>query len=453
MRILALDHFFDQDLAALRSALGPGEQLDVLPYQRLHRVARHHFPSAAFQGLETAVELPDADWATYRAAARDLTDWWAGAYRPNVFVVPTDAIFYLRPVIERFAAVGVPTVVVQKETSISPMVMEEHSAAVGRTVPFLSAAMTVCSDRNRAFWLLAGTPDEAIIVTGQPRFDVYAQPDSGRAPAVGPPHLLYLSYDDLAYLPSDVGVAYEGTWRDLRRETEQVIAEAAESGRWQVTVKRHPQQVPGQEWLGSGVEVAPRDADTRQLILSADAVVGFQTTAIFEAVVAGRPVLYPAWGPVFERARPMLLSFHTQPGVATHVTGRAELVAALALSPDALARPTAEGRAAAEEQLGPVDGRAATRVLDVLRRHAGPGPKDLAAPDRRRLGRVAALAIAAPGLRAAGAAAERLGRPRQAGAARRRSGDWLQEGREAWALSRQRKADLGEGSRKGFPRR
>ena len=198
MRILALDHFFEQDLAALRAALDPGERLDVVPYQRLHRLARRHFPTEAFQGLEAAVKLPDAAWVGYRAAARRAADWWAGAYRPNMFAVPTDAIFYLRPLIERFADLGVPTVVVQKETSISPMVMESHSAAVRRTVPFLSAAMTVCSDRNRDFWVRAGTPAERIVVTGQPRFDVYARPPSDRPPVSGPPRLLYLSYDDFA---------------------------------------------------------------------------------------------------------------------------------------------------------------------------------------------------------------------------------------------------------------
>jgi len=437
VRILALDHFFDQDLAALRSALGPGEQLDVLPYQRLHRLARRHFPAAAFEGLDNAVELPPEAWAGYRAAAARAAHWWTGAYRPNVFVVPSDAIFYVRPLIEAFARMTVPTVVVQKETSISPMVMDDHSAAVARTVPFLSVAMTVCSERNRDFWVLAGTPPDAITVTGQPRFDVYAQLRSEKGSGTKPPRLLYLSYDDRAYLPSDIGVAYEGTWRDLRRETEQVIAAAAAEGRWRVTVKRHPQQLVADEWLGP-VEHAARDADTRQLILAADAIVGFQTTANFEAVVACKPVLYPAWGPVFEEVKTMLLPFHAQPGVVTHVRSPADLEAELRRAPGDLPAPTANGRVEAEEQLGPVDGRAADRVLAVLRQHAGSEPRDWARPERRQIARAGALGLAAPGLRAAGALAQRLGRLKEGAAAGRRAEHWEQELREARNQVRQR---------------
>lgn len=441
MHFLAIDHFFEQDLAALREALRTGESLDVIPYQRLHRLARRYFPADAFDGLDAAVELPETTWMSYRTAADGMANWLAGAYRPNVAIVPTDAIFYLRPVIERLARLGVPTVVVQKETSISPMVMEDHSAAVGRTVPFLSAAMTVCSERNREFWIRAGTAADAIVVTGQPRFDVYAQPSSGRgsvAPATGPARLLYLSYDDVAYLPSDVGVPFEGTWRQLREETEEVLAEAAAGGRWRVTVKLHPQQRMIGDRLGPLAKRSPRGADTRRLILAADAVVAFQTTAIYEAVVAGKPVLYPAWGPVFEMAAPFLLPFHRQPGAVIHLRGPGELAAALAAPPADLRRPTAEGREAAEEQLGHVDGRAAERVLSVVRRFAGSGPVQCAAPDRRRVLRAAGLGLASPGLRAAGTVADRVGKPTEAGAARRRADHWAQEGREALAIIRRR---------------
>jgi len=152
--------------------------------------------------------------------------------------------------------------------------------------------------------------------------------------------------------------------------------------------------------------------------------------------VADRRVLYPAWGPVFDRARPLLLPFHLQPGLVTHVTGAPQLRAALARPPAELARPTSGGRAAAEEQLGPVDGRASARVLEVLRRHAGGGPKGVVRPKPRLLGRAAALATAAPGIRAAGAVAGRSGNTTHADAAQRRSEQWLQEGREALALLR-----------------
>jgi hypothetical protein len=269
------------------------------------------------------------------------------------------------------SARGVPTVVVQKETTLSESGLHEHARHVGQRVPFASAHQAVCSERQRQFWINAGTDPSRITVTGQPRFDIYARARTARR-SVGAPRLLYLSYDDTAYLPSDYGLAYSGTWRELRRETEMVIAEMAESGSWTVTVKNHPQQAPAEEWLGRRVHRVRRTTDTRRLITEADAVVGFQTTAVFEAAAAGRPVIYPAWGDVFLEVRDTLVPLHEHPELAHHVASSEDLRAALQGVPPP---PTVDATASYEHHLGPVDGRATERVLDLLRAHAVTTPE------------------------------------------------------------------------------
>ena len=369
MRVLAFDHFFSQDLHALRSALEPTDTLVVEPYQRLWHLARRHFPADAFHTLEAAYEESAGDaWRRYLPAAERLARRLRQAARPEVFVVPSDVFFYLRPVIQDFARHGVPTVVVQKETTISPMVMTAHAEQVRASTPFISDHMTVCSDRQKQFWLNAGTDPAAITVTGQPRFDRYAQARAGtRRP--GPPRLLYLSYEDIAYLPSDTGMPFDGSWRPLREATEQTLAAAARRG-WAVTAKRHPQQSASPEWLGDAVRRAPQSADTRDLIVDADVVVGFQTTALFEAAAAGRRVLYPAWGEVFDEVVDLLIPFHQLPGVATHLRSAGELDQALAGGAQAIPTPDPGGRDTYEEHLGPVDGLACERVIAILRARA-----------------------------------------------------------------------------------
>jgi hypothetical protein len=434
MRILALDHFFDQDLAALRAALAPGDSLTVIPYRRLHRVAQRVFPASAFTGLEAAfAPAMDTAWARYEQRVERLADWLCAAHAPSVFVTPSDSFFYVRPMITAFRRRDVPTVVVQKETTISPMVMAEHSLAIGRFVPFMSEAMTVCSERHREFWIRAGTDPSRVVVTGQPRFDVYATA-TNTARRQGRPNLLYLSYDDVAYLPSDTGVAYEGSWRDLRRATELAIADV--SDRWHVIVKRHPQQPAAEEWLGTRVEHASRDADTRALILGADAVVGFQTTALFEAAVAKRPILYAAWGDIFERNRHMLIPFESFGGMVMHISGDVELQRALRADPTDLPAPTEAGLSVAFEHLGPVDGQASQRALEVVRAHVGEGPS------AARLSRSGAALAVMRGLGAVGAAA--VGRipgvdtTSIGGAVGRRGAQWRQEWRELQAIRRRR---------------
>ena len=370
--MLAFDHFFDQDLRALGSALDPADTLVVEPYQRLWHLARHHFPAAAFHTLPAAYEGPTrGSWHRYVPAAERVARHLRNAARPDVFVVPSDVFFYLRPVIQDFACHDVPTVVVQKETTISPMVMTDHAEQVREWTPFISDHMTVCSERQKQFWLNAGTDRAAITVTGQPRFDRYARSrEAARRP--GPPRLLYLSYDDIAYLPSDTGMPFDGSWRGLREATERVLAAAARNG-WSVTAKRHPQQSASADWLGAAVTRAPRSADTRDLLVDADVVVGFQTTALFEAAAAGRRVLYPAWGEVFDEVVDLLIPFHGMPDLVTHVRSGAELAATLEGGVEAIPPPGPAGRRIYEEHLGPVDGAACDRVIALLRTMAATG--------------------------------------------------------------------------------
>ena len=365
LRILAFDHFYRQDLEAIRTALRADDALDVIPYQRLRRIARRAFPAEAFTGVERAF-APDmaTAWARYEPLVDRFVDWVVAAYGPNVFVAPSDVFFYLRPAIIRLRGLGIPTVVVQKETTISPMVMELHATDVGRSTPFMSDLMTVCSDRHRDFWLRAGAPPELVRVTGQPRFDVY-RTNRATPGAHGRPRLLYLSYEDVAYLPADLGGADESSWRELRRETEEVLSAASTD--WHITVKRHPQQPDEDDWLGENVDRADRDADTRTLILESDVVVGFQTTAVLESALAGKRVLYAAWGETFEASRALLIPYDSYSGVVTHVHSAAELAELLGAGLVNIPRPTSAGMKMIEEHLGPTDGLASQRVVALLR--------------------------------------------------------------------------------------
>ena len=433
MRILAFDHFFDQDLDALRAGLGPGEDLHVLPYRRLHKRARAHFPAAAFDTLDAPFAAGmDARWRSYLPVARRFASWLAAAYRPSVFVVPNDNFFYLRPVIERLRSLGVPAVVVQKETTIAPLTMDVDSEVIRRYVPFMCDVMTVCSDRHREFAVRCGAAPQQVVVTGQPRFDLYAQARARRAgPVSSRPTVLYLSYDDLSYLPGDGSL---GSWHQLRVETERVLGELAAAGVIDVVAKLHPQQQATDDDLGPAAHRARRGADTRALIAQADVVVGFQTTALFEAAVAGRPIVYPAWGPVYEAAEDLLIPFAESRELVHHATA-ADQLRAMLTDTSVLTAPGPAGRAEAEAHLGPVDGGATARVLEVVRRFAGPGPAP-ATVSVTSLARAAAKTVAGPVATAGAAVLRRTGRSDLADGADRQAGYWVQEGREAWRIVR-----------------
>ena len=432
LRILAVDHFFGQDLDTLISRLGESDRCSVLPYQRIRRVAQRHFPEEAFEGLATAFNpCFESCWSSYRRSIARFTRWISSAYRPNVVVLPSDSIFYLRPFIEQIRNLGVKVAVVQKETTISPMALASLGETARRFVPFICDVTTVCSQRHRLFQIECGTPDGLIVVTGQPRFDAYEAPAPHRSPGAGAlPHLLYLSYDDTAYLPLDSGCS----WQDLRRQTELVISDAARSGRWRVTAKRHPQQPRSADWLDPAVKVATQSADTRQLLLEADVVVGFQTTALLEAAAARRSVLYAAWGPVFDAYQAQLIPYDKHPECVTHAAGPEQLAELLGRDPESLARPTSDADPFIGEHLGVIDGGATERVIHVLRSLAASArPRAEAGVPVSLLLESVGMAAALPLLAGADAALRRLGRTATASSVSSRRTQWCQQVHEAAA--------------------
>jgi hypothetical protein len=391
LRVLALDHFFDQDLRALEAH----PRLDVrrFPYQRLRNPAIRIMGKGVTAGLrgynDPALAERRDRYATW--LAREVRRLYLE--RPfDVIVLPSDAFFYVRSLPEAAHRLGVPAVVVQKETTVSRSTMEVFSQEVGAAAPFASDFMTVCSDRQREFWIRAGAPTDRIEVTGQPRFDVYA---GATDPATSPRRrVLFLTYMLDAYVPGGRGLGLR-PWVPLRRATETALLELARAGGCEVVVKCHPQQdrraeaarleaFAGVVW-NRGWSLAAQDADTRELILASDTVVGFQTTALYEAVAARRRVIYAAWGDEYERYRDGLIRFDAAPAECVGHATSPQLLSAMVTDAPA---PRATGCAPwYEEALGRVDGRATERVADRIASVAGgwaPTPERAALSHRRR---------------------------------------------------------------------
>ena len=371
VRVLALDHYFDQDLRALEAH--PGLEVRRFPYRRLRT------PAMRIMGQDVASGLQAYNQPGLLAARGRYAAWLAREVRRlylewafDVMVLPSDTFFYVRHLPVAVHRLGLPVVVVQKETTVSQPTMDVFSREVGVEAPFVSDFMTVCSERQREFWIRAGTDSDRIEITGQPRFDVYASKST-----TGPsPHrrVLFLTYALDAYEPGVGRGKGLRTWQPLRDATEDALLEVVRTGTFDVVIKCHPQQnrraagerfarLAGAEW-GRSVILADANADTRKLIIGADVVVGFQTTALYEAVAAHRTVIYAAWGDAYEQHRGGLIPFHeAPPSCVRHATSPDVLIAMLN---DDLADSASDCGAWVENALGPVDGHATDRVADRL---------------------------------------------------------------------------------------
>jgi hypothetical protein len=371
VRVLAMDHFSDQDLRSLEA--DPRLDIRRFPYQRFRQ------PAIRIMGRPVARGLHAYNDPAVAAARMRYAHWLRREVEHlylerafDVILLPSDTFFYVRSLPAAAHSLGIPVVVMQKETTISVHTMDEHSQEMRVEAPFVADWMTVCSERHREFWMRAGADGDLVEVTGQPRFDIYAsrrsQPPSARR------QVLFLTNELDAYVPGVGQGMGLRTWEPLRDATEAALFDAVRTGACEVLVKIHPQQNhrvesariarrSGGRWH-HGVEVASPDADTRELIVGADVVVGFQSTALYEAVAAGRPVIYAAWGEEYERFRNGLIPFdQAPPACIHHATSAAALTQMLS---DELPPAGVTCTAWYEEALGPVDGLATDRVTRRL---------------------------------------------------------------------------------------
>lgn len=409
VRFLVLEHHFSQDIDALARAAGDDLELDVLPYDLLRSEALRVLPEEVASGLE-AFTKPGLEGARRRYAAilREILEDRFTAAPFDAVVMPSDTFFYVRAVPAVAHALGLPFLVAQKETTISEYTMREHAEEIRRFAPPLADRMTVCSERHKQFWVRAGGTDDRIAVTGQPRFDYYRRPSEWPAdvPFGGDgPSVLFLSYAVDAYHPDEGRGA--GSWSALHLQTEQGLHELARRG-WRVLIKPHPQQSTEslREWRERAgdlwetrVFLVNAQADVRPLIVAADAIVGFQSTATLEAMLAGRPVLYTGWDETATALGGELIPFDAWDNEITVVRRADELpdavVAARSRScPESVLQSRRE---IAEGYLGPLDGLAAERTIAVLRGEAERWATRRGAPERelreRLTGRRAPLRI------------------------------------------------------------
>jgi hypothetical protein len=388
IRALALEHFSGQDLDALTAS--PKLAVRRIPYTRFRDPAIRILGEDVGAGLERF-------WRDDLEPRRRRYETWLEREMRRLFIewpfdvvlLPSDVFFYVRALPHAAHLVGASVVVVQKETTISPATAALHSREIARHAAFVSDVMTVCSDQHKAFWVATGADSSSIHVTGQPRFDLYAAAREGLRTSSGRPRVLFLSYELDAYEPG-AGQGRGGrTWETLRDGTEHALLALAKESLAQVVVKHHPQQDFRTERrrlrrLTRGLaresfRIVDPDEDTRTLIVEADVVVGFQTTALFESVAAGRPTVYAAWGEAFVRSLDGLIPFHTSACV-THAKSPAALVAALREP-----KPPPDGcQTWYEEVLGPVDGFAVARTVDVISRVVGEKDSPRWNPPNRR---------------------------------------------------------------------
>jgi hypothetical protein len=320
LRILAINHYFDGELEAFAAAPGDPSEFSIasITPEPLFSRAVAWFPDA----LRTAA-IPYDDPSVepvrerYRDFCRRLFHELRAAFAFDCVLTPSDCFYWLREFLVVCRENGVVTIVADKEGMISPRSYESEPARIASLFPPLADFFFVWSERQSQFWQKAGVPPERLRLTGSARSDLFVNLRLKAAPDT----VLVFDFDADAYINNidwrEVGWTGARNWSEFRCAFYRAIAQAAlDFPAIRFLIKCHPQQVhtsfPPVGLLDlpnvSVIRGAPRGLP--ELVANARAVVGFQTTALVEASLAGAAVLYAAWGDLYAAVADRILPWH-----------------------------------------------------------------------------------------------------------------------------------------------
>lgn len=331
-KILIVNHHFDQDIEALTKGCSDNFQFFGLNCMPFFNQAQLYFKTIEERdGIIPYSKIAPEVVSKYRKVCVRLFVDLYRIFPFEMIIMPSDSFWWIREFLEVVGEHGIKRIVLDKEGTISPYSFETHSAQIREKFPFISDYLLVWSERQKQFWIKAGAPDSCIKIVGQPRSDFFFQKDRWCSRSdLGldgfDRHILYFTFDIDAYInvfPQEE-VQREGySWLPLRNEINEVLFQFAKRHESIcITIKVHPQQADI-DFMREFVErcdlpnmkLAEGAAISNQLIVNSDLIIGFQTTALIEAMLTKTPIFYSGWGATEQKVRSHLIPFHESSGI------------------------------------------------------------------------------------------------------------------------------------------
>lgn len=319
--IIAINHLFDQDLRALELA-NRQYNFIILDFASLFKGGKVYF-SRAVRDIRAAYDSePLENRMLFRDECRLIFDHLAARFDPKLIVTANDNFSFIREFIHVARKQGVPTLILDKEGTISPHSFEAEAKRAREFTPFISDHVFVWSERQKEYWRNREVAQDRITVIGQPRSDLFFATMEDKVADLfesRKPLITMFSYFDTAYIPEEA-VLQDVSWKEMRAETHDHFGQLAKSHPdYNFVIKCHPQQldidllrkkyrVPNLRVIG-GAEVA------NELIQRSELIIAFQTTAVIEAMFMDKRVIYTSWDKNYNDLAGDLLPFHDAPGI------------------------------------------------------------------------------------------------------------------------------------------
>jgi len=318
LKILVINHFFDGEIKELLSHInGDDFSLKYIYPEPAFSRAFVWFPQEIHNGqIPYNSEEVKAIRLRFNLFCEKLFWKLRENYKFDCIVTPSDIFFWLREFIVVAEKHGVFTIVADKEGTISPYDYLNEPSRIKAYYPPIAKYFFVWSARQKTFWINSGVGKKAIKVIGSIRTDSFINLPTFTSKK----SVLYFDFDVDAYINNFdwnfLNWYGERTWVDLRDSFHRVIYKLALKYPDLIfNIKCHPQQIvscfPEKLTHLKNVKIikgAPKRIPF--LIGQSVLVLGFQTTALLEASLANIPVIYGAWGKLFNSVKGSLLPWH-----------------------------------------------------------------------------------------------------------------------------------------------
>lgn len=318
-RFVILDHCYSLDVEALVAAESSHE-LWVMPLDLFAPVFEFFPPEIRdFECVYGSAEMQPHLDIYRRTFAEPFVGKLCRDLNFDILLCPSDLFYWFRPIIEEVQKRGLPVVVQDKEGTLAPgNLTQAFAQTVVERYPPIADQYYFWSQAHQDFWLAVGVAPDRAKVLGQPRADFFRFPE--RWPRKSElrldearPLVVAFTFAADAYVelltPAELDARFnlapgEKVWTKLRTEFhEEMLNLARERPDVQVVFKAHPQQWDVE---ATRAEVMSADLENVQfltgaatashLMVRAEVICGFQTTALLEAMMTPAPILYAGWG-------------------------------------------------------------------------------------------------------------------------------------------------------------
>ena len=326
--ILLINHFFNQDLKAILYANQGRYRIQVVDAPALFRGAKIFFERDVIALRASYETTPKSMRQEYALECKWIMDQIEKEQSIDLLVATSDTFYWIRELIVVAQSRGIRAVVVDKEGTISPYAYDAVVKWIVDFAPFMSDHIYVWSERQKEFWEKTGVEESRITVVGQPRSDLFYIEHENTVDQyfkTSQPLVTYFIFDDKAYIPREM-LDKGMNWSRLKAETmSDLTALASEFFNINFVVKSHPQQSDLEELQKTyGIDnlvVLGGSEISNELILRSEMIIGFQTTALIEAMFLNKRVIYTAWDEDYKsHLRPELLPIHEAPGIVVAET-------------------------------------------------------------------------------------------------------------------------------------